>query len=447
MRKFQNPFANIYRTKDLLFNVIIPYLIMSVIGITMLAPFIWMVSTSLKEEGAVFTYPPEFIPKTQVVTEYNKSRYSVFRWTPRVQVFAEYDGKKYPVYSMDVDKKKNYVIKINVEDSTANVLSVISWKSLKISPESAELIDPSFGPEIRKVDSSLLKSYSVIFSKKDRFFIRLKIFKETADVVPILSWKSFERSSAGIKLVDPVFAEEIFQVEGVELVAFKKFFVRFKNYYDAWKAVPFPRFYLNSIFVAFCVTFGQLLTCSLAAYAFARLEFPGRDKIFFAYLATMMIPGQVTMIPVFILLKKMNWIDTYQALILPGLFSAYGTFLLRQFFLTIPKDLEDAAVIDGCSKLRIWWTIIIPLSKAAIATLATFTFMGSWNDFMWPLIVTNSMHMKTLPIGLASFQGLYTTNWTLLMAASMIVLIPVIVIYIFNQRFFTEGIVLSGLKG
>ena len=160
-----------------------------------------------------------------------------------------------------------------------------------------------------------------------------------------------------------------------------------------------------------------------------------------------MIPGQVTMIPVFILLKKLGWIDTYKALILPGMFTAYGTFLLRQFFLTIPKDLEDAATIDGCGKLRIWATIIMPLSKAALATLTTFTFMFSWNDFMWPLIVTKSMKMKTLPVGLASFQGLYTTNWTLLMAASVIVLIPVLIVYMFNQRFFTEGIVLSGLKG
>jgi multiple sugar transport system permease protein len=154
----------------------------------------------------------------------------------------------------------------------------------------------------------------------------------------------------------------------------------------------------------------------------------------------------VTMIPIFILLKKLNWIDTYKALILPGMFSAYGTFMLRQFFLTVPKDLEDAAVIDGCGKLRIWWNMIIPLSKAALATLTTFTFMGCWNEFMWPLIVTNSLSMKTLPVGLASFQGLYSTNWTLLMAASLIVLFPVLIVYLFNQRFFTEGIVLSGLK-
>ena len=223
--------------------------------------------------------------------------------------------------------------------------------------------------------------------------------------------------------------------------------VVWRNYVDAWNAVPFGRFYLNSIFIAACQTFGVLLTSSLAAYAFARLEFPGRDKLFFLYLATMMLPGAVTMIPTFILLKMVGWIDTYKALIIPGLFTAYGTFLLRQFFMGIPSDLEDAARIDGCSKMGIYRHVVIPLSKPALATLGTMTFIGSWNNFMWPLIVTNSMEKKTLPIGLASFQGLYTTDWTLLMAASIIVMVPTLIVFIFNQRFFVEGIKLSGMKG
>ncbi|MFH1902691.1 MAG: carbohydrate ABC transporter permease [Candidatus Omnitrophota bacterium] len=223
--------------------------------------------------------------------------------------------------------------------------------------------------------------------------------------------------------------------------------ILWRNYADAWNAVPFGRFYLNSIFISISQTFGVLLTSSLAAYAFARLEFPGRDKLFFLYLATMMLPGAVTMIPVFILLKMVGWIDTYKALIIPGLFTAYGTFLLRQFFMSIPGDLEDAARIDGCSKMGIYRHVVIPLSKPALATLGTMTFIGSWNSFMWPLIVTNSMEKKTLPIGLASFQGLYTTDWTLLMAASIIVMVPTLVVFIFNQRFFVEGIKLSGMKG
>jgi multiple sugar transport system permease protein len=220
-----------------------------------------------------------------------------------------------------------------------------------------------------------------------------------------------------------------------------------QNYIKSWQVVPFAKFYLNSIFVTSCVTFGQVATSAMAAYAFARLKFPGRDKIFFGYLATMMVPGAVTMIPVFILLRYLGWVDTYKALILPGIFTAYGTFMLRQFFLTLPKDLEDAAKIDGCSYLLIFWKIILPLSKPALATLTTFTFMGAWMNFMWPLIVINTESKFTLPVGLAYFQSLHHTDWTLLMAASVMMILPILLVFIFNQRFFVEGIKLTGIKG
>lgn len=220
-----------------------------------------------------------------------------------------------------------------------------------------------------------------------------------------------------------------------------------RNYLDVLKVVPFARFYFNSIFVAIVVTVGQVFTSSLAAYAFSRLKFPGRDKLFFAYLATMMIPGSVTMIPVYVLLRILGWIDTYKALIIPAMFSAYGTFMLRQFFMTLPKDLEDAAKIDGCGFFGIYWRIILPLSKPALATLTIFTFMGSWGSFMWPLLVTNSMELKTLPVGLESFQSIYTTDWTLLMAGSVMAMLPIVIIFLLNQRFFVEGIKLSGIKG
>ncbi len=253
--------------------------------------------------------------------------------------------------------------------------------------------------------------------------------------------------------------------------------IEFGNYIKAWLAVPFGRGYVNSIIVAVATTLGQVFTCSMAAFAFARLQFPGRDKLFFGYLATMMIPGDVTMIPVFILLKKLpewlntvfspvnQWwsqdmylfgeffvgkpigIDSYFALIAPGLFTAYGTFMLRQFFMNIPRDLEDAAKIDGCSLFGIYWRVILPLSKAALATLITFTFMGSWKSFIWPLIVTNSIELKVLPVMLQAFQGSYNTEWTLLMAGNIIMLMPIILVFIFNQRFFVEGIQLGAVKG
>ncbi len=220
-----------------------------------------------------------------------------------------------------------------------------------------------------------------------------------------------------------------------------------QNYTEAWTIVPFGRFYLNSIIVGIAVTVGQVFTSSLAAYAFARLQFPGRDKIFFAYLATMMIPGSVTMIPVYVLMKLLNWVDTYNALIIPAIFTAYGTFMLRQFFMTLPKDLEDAAKIDGCGFFRIYWKIILPLSKPALATLTVFTFMGNWGSFMWPLLVTNSVEMRTLPIGLESFKTQYSTYWNLLMAGSLMMILPIALVFIFAQRYFIEGVKLSGIKG
>ncbi len=218
------------------------------------------------------------------------------------------------------------------------------------------------------------------------------------------------------------------------------------NYSRAFESAPFGRYYFNSIFVAVTVTMGQLVTCSLAAFAFARLQFKGREALFLLFLGTMMIPGQVTMIPSFMVLHWLGWIDSYQALIAPGLASAFGTFLLRQFFLTIPRDLEDAAYIDGCSKLGALRRIIIPLSKPALATLAIFTFMGVFNDFLWALVVIHSEEMRTVQLGLAIFQDRYTTEWDKMMAGSVMATLPILIVFFFAQNYFIKGITLSGLK-
>lgn len=222
------------------------------------------------------------------------------------------------------------------------------------------------------------------------------------------------------------------------------------NYLDVWKVVPFARFYINSFFVCAAVTVAQVGTSALAAYSFSRLKFPGREKIFFSYLATMMIPGSVTLIPVFVLMRIFGWVDTYKALIIPAAFSAYGTFMLRQFFMTIPRDLEDAAKIDGCNYPQIFMRVILPLSKTALATLTVFVALGNWVSFMWPLLVTNSIEKRTLPVGLAYFQEMYQyaqPDWGLLMAGSLITMIPVMIIFLFSQKFFVEGIKLTGMKG
>ncbi len=223
--------------------------------------------------------------------------------------------------------------------------------------------------------------------------------------------------------------------------------ISLRNYVETFQAFPFGRFYLNSVIVATCTTLLQILTASLAAFAFARLRFRGREAIFLLYLTTLMIPFQVTMIPNFILIRYLRWYDTYQALILPASFSVFSTFLLRQYFLGLPLDLDEAARMDGANSWRIWSQIIMPLSGPVLATLAIFNFQGAWNDFLWPLIVTNSEAMRTIPIGLSSFQGQYSTEWHLLMAGSVIALLPVLIIYTFGQNWFVRGITLSGMGG
>jgi multiple sugar transport system permease protein len=219
-----------------------------------------------------------------------------------------------------------------------------------------------------------------------------------------------------------------------------------ENYTNAFSAAPFGRYYFNSVFVAATVTLGQLITCSMAAFAFARLKFWGRDVLFFIFLGTMMIPYNVTMIPSFMVLYWLGWIDSYTALIVPGLASAFGTFLLRQFFMTIPKELEEAAYIDGATKLQVLRRVIVPLAKPALATLSIFTFMGVFNDFIWALIVINSESMNTVQLGLAIFRDRYLTQWDLLMAGSVTAVLPILIIFFFAQKYFIQGITLSGLK-
>jgi len=220
------------------------------------------------------------------------------------------------------------------------------------------------------------------------------------------------------------------------------------NYFEVFRQIPFGRFYLNSIIVSVSTVTLQILTASLAAFAFSRLRFRGRETLFLLYLATLMIPFQVTMLPNYIVVARfLHWRDTYQALILPTAFSAFSTFLLRQYFKGIPLDMDEAARMDGANSFRIWWQIIMPLSGPVIATLAIFNFQGAWNDFLWPLVVTNEESMRTIPIGLASFQGQFYTEWHLLMAGSVIALLPILILYVLGQNWFVKGITLSGMGG
>lgn len=225
------------------------------------------------------------------------------------------------------------------------------------------------------------------------------------------------------------------------------------NYAQAWAAAPFGRYFINSGIVALAVTFLDLVTSSLAAFAFGRMQFPLRNALFTLYLASMMIPHQMTIIPAFLLLKNFGEIspalglDSYFALIAPFAASAFGVFMLRQAFMQIPNELEDAAVLDGCGRLGFLVRMVLPLSRPALATLALFAFQANWNSYLWPLIVTNSDQMRTVQIGLRYFVGQEgSSQWGLLMAAAVFVSLPVVILYLFVQRQFTQGIASTGLK-
>lgn len=224
--------------------------------------------------------------------------------------------------------------------------------------------------------------------------------------------------------------------------------IRWENFRESLSFMDFPVLLRNTLVITVLVIIGQVLSCSLVAFGFARLEFPGREFLFIVLLSTMMLPAMVTEIPRFILFRHFGWIDTILPLVVPAYFGApFFIFLLRQFFKSVPKDLDDAARIDGCSAWRIWWQIMMPLSKPVLAVVVIFGFIWTWNDFWGPLIYLRTADKKTLSLGLQVFQGIYQTYYHYLMAASLVVLSPVLVIYVFCQRYFTRGIVMTGLKG
>jgi multiple sugar transport system permease protein len=342
------------------------YLALAAVGVTMLLPFAWMVSTSLKSPAYAIEYPLRWIPSEPASTEINGQ-------TCRVAEVKDQPGEQVAI--------------------------------LRYSPEGVQV----------QVISPAGQAGQQRLVPEDRLLPVRRVW---------FHWENYR---------------EAWRAEGVRVT--DAFFGLIRE------ADGFLAFYLNSIFVTICVTVGTVFTSSLAAFAFSRLRFPGRDRIFIGYLATLMVPAIVIMLPVYALLSQLRMTNSYSALIFPVMFSAYGTFLLRQFFLTIPRELEDAAVIDGASPFAVYRHIIIPLSKPALATLTTFAFLHTWNDFLWPLMVVDRLALKTLPIGLAHFQDSYTTQYHLLMAASVIVMVPVLIVFLIGQRYFVRGIALSGMKG
>ena len=341
------------------------HLILLVGAVVFAMPFVWLVTTSFKDEDQIFKYPPVWIPTQQV----------------RLKIGAH----KYPLSTMMVNGRQEKVLELEeLEDGSKKV------RPLANTPV-REGVAPPPGQTL---------------------------------IVP--------RS---------------------ELTKIRKFGLKWANYSDALDFLP-PEthkglLYLwNTVYITLLSILGTLFSSSLVAYSFARLRWPGRDALFLVLLATMMLPGAVTMIPVFLIFRALGWVDTLRPLWVQSFFGgAFSVFLLRQFFMTIPMDLEDAAKIDGCSYFGIYWRIMLPLIKPALAALTIMTFMASWNNFMGPLIYINSPEKMPLAYALQLFQGAHVTEFGLLMAASTLVVMPVVLVFFFTQRYFIQGITLTGIKG
>ncbi|AWV48003.1 ABC transporter inner membrane protein [Mycobacterium leprae Kyoto-2] len=223
---------------------------------------------------------------------------------------------------------------------------------------------------------------------------------------------------------------------------------QWSNYTEVFDLIPFWRMFFNTVLYAGYVTVGQVFFCSLAGYAFARLQFRGRDALFVLYLGTLMMPLTVTIIPQFILMRVLGWTDTPWAMIVPGLFgSAFGTYLMRQFFRTLPSDLEEAAILDGCSPWQIYWRVLLPHAKPAVGVLAVLTWVNVWNDFLWPLLMIQRNSLATLTLGLVRMRGEYGTCWPVIMATSMLIILPLVIIYTIAQRAFVRGITVTRIGG
>lgn len=222
----------------------------------------------------------------------------------------------------------------------------------------------------------------------------------------------------------------------------------FNNYESVFSKLPIAKFFLNSLFVAIVTTFFQVLFSSMAGFAFARSKFKHKDFIFFVFLVTMMIPPQVNIIPLFFVMRELHWIDTYQALILPGIFGGFGVFLMRQWFKGMSHEIEDAARIDGCNMFEIFFKIALPLALPALATLGLFTFVTTWNSFMWPLIVTNSPDITTLPVALSQFKGSFREiiDWGDLMACSIVLSVPVVTVFLLGKKYFINDMLAGSIK-
>jgi ABC-type glycerol-3-phosphate transport system permease component len=278
----------------------------------------------------------------------------------------------------------------------------------------------------------------------------LMLYDATQEDGTVLTLALVEQNGNLVQMLDPENPDSaMVTFELNQITSSDEVYFTLENYVTAWTTVPFLRFFINSIIQTGTIVLFQVLFSILAAYAFSILDFPGRDLLFYVILGSLMVPFQLTFIPNFILISKLGWINTYQGLTVPFLASAFGVFLLRQFFLSLPRDLYDAAKVDGASSWRYLWQIVVPLSKGAISALVTFSFLAAWGQFLWPLVITNQPEMRTIQIGIRFFLADQErgADWGAIMAGAIIALLPTMILFLVAQKQLVRGIASTGLKG
>lgn len=388
------------------------YLLLSTVAFLMLFPFLFMFLTSFKEAKDVFNYPPRLLPYKQETVVVNGEEVPLYHVTPA-------DGVRRPFV----------LVESGIE------------VGLYSPPDKPEQVVERLAKDVRPT-GGFMNPQTVTINGEEQPLFDVEV---DGQVIPML----LVRETTLGRFVDPLNPTvEVLQTvrtsDPMERIAF-----RYENYADVLALQSLDRSLSNTILVTLCVVLGQVITSVLGGYAFARLNFPGRDKIFVFYLGTIMIPFVVLIIPMYQLMVQIGWVDRVASLIIPWIFTAYGTFLMRQFFITIPKELEEAALIDGASRLGILWRILVPLSMPAIATQATFTFLYSWNSFIWPLVIINTgnENNRVLTLSLSVLSGRAADSPNLVMAGAAIAVLPPMIVFILAQRYFVEGVTNTGVKG
>jgi ABC-type glycerol-3-phosphate transport system permease component len=398
-----------YRTQRLL-TYVGAYAVLTIFGLLILFPFLFMFFTSLKLPGDVFRSPPRLLPYT----------------TETVLI----EGESAPLYRVEVDGRTETLALVDRGSPVVTMASV----------DDPEQIFERTPREARPVGGFTNQETAIIGGVERRLW-EIEAEGQTLRV--------FELSRGNLGLfADPDDPERTVESSLNDARPVERLSLATQNYQRVLELQSLDRSLTNTMLVTILVVLGQVITSVLGGYAFARLRFPGRDSLFMLYLGTIMIPFVVLIIPMYQLMVIVGWVDRIAALVLPWIFTAYGTFLMRQFFISIPKDLEEAALMDGASRLRILWQVFVPLAGPAIATQATFTFLYAWNSFVWPLIVINTGNFsnQVLTLSLMVLQGRAADSPSLVMAGTSIAVAVPLLIFVLAQRYFVEGIATTGIK-